>query len=140
MIPLIIQDQFYIIQNLQRSPITQTNNWSGTFFTVSYSKPALDSVTIWQISLHFFHRCNFHNFPKLQLNWIAIKLQFAQIGKRMSPSGCCIQMDLQIKRNPNCIFFLENLCCYIESDVSFLKILIDSTYRALYSQIKRLKK
>ena len=31
MIPLIIQDQFYIIQNLQRSPILQTSNWSGTF-------------------------------------------------------------------------------------------------------------
>ena len=37
-IPLIIQDQFYTIQNLQRSPIPQTSNWSGT---VSYSKPAL---------------------------------------------------------------------------------------------------
>ena len=31
-IPLIIQDQFYTIQNLQRSPIPQTSNWSGTFF------------------------------------------------------------------------------------------------------------
>ena len=41
MIPLIIQDQFYTIQNLQRSPIPQTSNWSGTFFAVSYSKPAL---------------------------------------------------------------------------------------------------
>ena len=30
--PLIIQDQFYTIQNLQRSPIQQTSNWSGTFF------------------------------------------------------------------------------------------------------------
>ena len=39
MIPLIIQDQFYTIQNLQRSPISQTSNWSGTFF--AYSKPAL---------------------------------------------------------------------------------------------------
>ena len=41
MIPLIIQDQFYTIQNLQRSPIPQTSNWSGTFFAVSYNKPAL---------------------------------------------------------------------------------------------------
>ena len=32
MIPLIIQDQFYTIQNLQRSPIPQKSNWSGTFF------------------------------------------------------------------------------------------------------------
>ena len=31
MIPLIIQDQFYTIQNLQRPPIPQTSNWSGTF-------------------------------------------------------------------------------------------------------------
>ena len=31
MIPLIIQDQFYTIQNIQRSPITQTSNWSGHF-------------------------------------------------------------------------------------------------------------
>ena len=37
-IPLIIQDQIYTIQ---RSPIPQTSNWSGTFFDVSYSKPAL---------------------------------------------------------------------------------------------------
>ena len=44
MIPLIIQDQFYTIQNLQRSPIPQISNWSGTpFFAVSYSKPALES-------------------------------------------------------------------------------------------------
>ena len=27
--------------NLQKSPIPQTSNWSGTFFSVSYSKPAL---------------------------------------------------------------------------------------------------
>ena len=32
MIPLTIQDQFYTIQNLQRSPIPQTSNWSRTFF------------------------------------------------------------------------------------------------------------
>ena len=31
MIPPIIQDQFYTIQNLQRSPILQTSNWSGIF-------------------------------------------------------------------------------------------------------------
>ena len=40
-IPLIIQNQFHTIQNLQRSPIPQTSNWSGTLFAVSYSKPAL---------------------------------------------------------------------------------------------------
>ena len=40
---LIIQNQIYTIQNLQRSPIPQTINWSGTFFAVSYSKPALRS-------------------------------------------------------------------------------------------------
>ena len=32
MIPLIIQGQSYTIQNLQRSPIPQNSNWSGTFF------------------------------------------------------------------------------------------------------------
>ena len=47
--PLIIQDQFYTIQNLQRSPIPQTSNWSGTFFAVSYSKSALESYS---------HTCN----------------------------------------------------------------------------------
>ena len=41
MIPLIIQDQFYTIQNLQSSHIPQTSNWSGTFCAVSYSKLAL---------------------------------------------------------------------------------------------------
>ena len=40
-VPLIIQNQFVTIQNLQRSPIPQTSNWSGTFFAVSYSKLAL---------------------------------------------------------------------------------------------------
>ena len=34
-------NQFGIIQVLQRSPILQTLNWSGTFFAVSYNKPAL---------------------------------------------------------------------------------------------------
>ena len=46
MIPLIIHDQFYTIQNLQRSPIPQTSNWSGTFFAVSYSKSALDEYVL----------------------------------------------------------------------------------------------
>ena len=40
MIPLIIHDQFYTIQNLQRSQILQTINWSGTllFLTELWSK------------------------------------------------------------------------------------------------------
>ena len=37
----LIYNQFGIIQVLQRSPIPQTSNWSGTFFAVPYSKPAL---------------------------------------------------------------------------------------------------
>ena len=42
MINLIIQDQFYTTQNLQRSPIPQTSNWPRTFFfAISYSKQAL---------------------------------------------------------------------------------------------------
>ena len=36
-------NQFGIIQVLQISLILQTSNWSGTFFAVSYSKPALIS-------------------------------------------------------------------------------------------------
>ena len=40
-IKLILDDQFGIMQVLQRSPIAQTSNWSGTFFAFSYSKPAL---------------------------------------------------------------------------------------------------
>ena len=32
MIPLIIQNQFYTIQNPQRFPIPQTSKWSETFF------------------------------------------------------------------------------------------------------------
>ena len=43
MIPLITQDQYYTVQDLQRSPILQISNWSGTFFAVSYSKRALTS-------------------------------------------------------------------------------------------------
>ena len=41
----IIYNQFGIIQVLQRSPIPQTSNWSGTFFAVSYSKPALEIIS-----------------------------------------------------------------------------------------------
>ena len=40
----VIYNQFGIIQVLQRSPILQTSNWPGTFFAVSYSKPALAPV------------------------------------------------------------------------------------------------
>ena len=40
-IPMIIKDQFGTAHNLQRVLIPQTSNWSGTIFTVSYSKPAL---------------------------------------------------------------------------------------------------
>ena len=53
MIPLTIQDQFYSIQKLQRSPIPQTSNWLGTFFAVSYSKPALVLAT-----LQYFIQCS----------------------------------------------------------------------------------
>ena len=38
----LIYNHFGIIQVLQTPPIPQTSNWSGTFFAVSYSKPALD--------------------------------------------------------------------------------------------------
>ena len=37
----LIYNQFGINQVLQRSPIPQISIWSGTFFAVSYSKPAL---------------------------------------------------------------------------------------------------
>ena len=50
MIPLTIQDQFYTLQNLQRSPIPQTSNWSGTFFAVSYSKLALELIFLPSVS------------------------------------------------------------------------------------------
>ena len=39
--PLIIKDQFGIIQNLHMSPIPQTNFLVETFFATSYSKTAL---------------------------------------------------------------------------------------------------
>ena len=37
----LIQNQFGIIQVLQRSSIPQTSNWSGTFFSSWYKKTAL---------------------------------------------------------------------------------------------------
>ena len=40
---MLIKDQFGITQNLQTSPIPQTNFLVGTFFDASYSKTALDS-------------------------------------------------------------------------------------------------
>ena len=39
-----LDNQFGIIQVLQRSPIPKTSNWSGTFFAVSYSKLALVKI------------------------------------------------------------------------------------------------
>ena len=39
-IPLIIQDKFYTIQNLQRSPFHKLVIGQDFFFAVSYSKPA----------------------------------------------------------------------------------------------------
>ena len=41
MTPLIIEDQFGILQNLQTSPIPKTSFLVGTFFAVSYSKKTL---------------------------------------------------------------------------------------------------
>ena len=43
-------NQFGIIQDLQRSPIPQTSNWSGTFFAVSYSKLVLLLVRLSQLN------------------------------------------------------------------------------------------
>ena len=40
-IPLIILGQFSTIQNLLKSPIPPTSNWSVTFFATLYDKPAL---------------------------------------------------------------------------------------------------
>ena len=42
MTPLIIKDQFGIIQNLHMSPIPQTSFLVGTFFATSYNKTALE--------------------------------------------------------------------------------------------------
>ena len=39
--PLVIKDQFGIIQGLHMSPIPQTSFLVGTFFAASYSKTAL---------------------------------------------------------------------------------------------------
>ena len=47
-VKLILDDQGNHLV-LQRSPILQTSNWSGTFFAVSYSKPAKVQMSIWQI-------------------------------------------------------------------------------------------
>ena len=55
MIPLIIQDQFYTIQNLQRSPIPQTSSWSGTFFAVSSRKPALKAFSVLSVYNLIWH-------------------------------------------------------------------------------------
>ena len=56
-ISLIIQDQLYTVQNPKSFPIPQTSNWSGSFFAVSYSKPALVKCTIWRFRP--VQRCNF---------------------------------------------------------------------------------
>ena len=44
---LIIQDQFYTIQNCPRSPIPQTSNWSGTFFCCFLQQTGSDKITYW---------------------------------------------------------------------------------------------
>ena len=48
---VIIKDQFGNIQNLQTSPIPQTNFLVGTFFAASYSKTALANFA----KAKFFH-------------------------------------------------------------------------------------
>ena len=54
---MLIYGQFGIIQNLQMSPIPQTSFLVGTFFAVSYSKPALARIHLsefllqWQLPL-----------------------------------------------------------------------------------------
>ena len=59
-----VQDQFYTIQNLQRSPIPQNSNWSGTFFLLfnSYSKPALERCFCyrWEQASSLKITCNIH--------------------------------------------------------------------------------
>ena len=48
--PLIIKDQFGIIQNLHMNPIPQTSFLFGTLFAASYSKTALE----YKITYPFF--------------------------------------------------------------------------------------
>ena len=50
----LIYNQFGIIQFIQRSPIPQTSNWSGTFFAVSYSKLALFDLHVKKNPLIYF--------------------------------------------------------------------------------------
>ena len=51
---MLILDQFGIIQSLQMSRISQTSNWSSTFFAVSCSKPALVYFFFYMAKLFFF--------------------------------------------------------------------------------------
>ena len=71
---IYICNQFGITQVLQRSPIPKTSNWSGTFFAVSYSKPALGNC--YDVCHCVF--CNFATFYNLQFfTWIVrFKRQF----------------------------------------------------------------
>ena len=48
-------NHFGIIQVLQRSPILQTSNWSGTFIAVSYSKPALKAFSVLSVNNLIWH-------------------------------------------------------------------------------------
>ena len=91
--PLIIQDQFYTIQNIQRSHISKTSNWSGTFFSVSYSKPALPTISqhviidnLWNcFPMHhsWFIKVCVKSIPLLQvyLNWISIMVWRSMMGR-----------------------------------------------------------
>ena len=109
MIPLIIQYQFYTIQNLQRSPIPQTSNWSGTFFCCLLQQTGSSNsghrmevasilasilflffarqcyflfVCLWQMSIYFYRDIDF--FLLLRSQYIEQTKQITENRKKAS--------------------------------------------------------
>ena len=81
---LIIKDQFYTIQNLQRSPIPQISNWSGTFFfAFSYSKPTLGKLS----------KCRLESS-----NWHDLSCK-SKHDSKVSPDHCTLAFRFNFRHN-----------------------------------------
>ena len=90
---LIIQDQFYIIQNLQNPLFHKPVTDQELFFSVSYSKPALPTISqhviidnLWNcFPMHhsWFIKVCVKSIPLLQvyLNWISIMVWRSMMGR-----------------------------------------------------------
>ena len=85
-IPQIIEDQFYTMRNLQRSPIAQTSNWFGTYFCCFIQQTASSFVP----SDMKLHNRNFHSLQYQSYNWFVNNRHVldVHVNKNIKPFKC----------------------------------------------------